>query len=300
MKIGFIGLGAMGKPIAANLVKGGLDVTVHNRSQGKVQDLVALGATAGTSPANVTQGADVVMTCLQGAETVREVVCGPNGVLSAARPGLIVVDHSTIGPEPARAIAAECAAKGVIYLDAPVSGAGPVAWSGNLTIMVGGDAAAYQTVLPALQKAGKHIFHTGGVGSGNITKLINNLMLNTNLAATMEALVLGAKLGVDLDALWGAVRTASGASTQWEKVTPNLLARRFTPPTGAIANFTHGEANIKALAIAAGSPTPMFDAACTLWQAALAMGLGPEDPTAAIKVLEAQAGVQVRGKDAPA
>lgn len=299
MRIGFIGLGAMGMPIAANYVKAGFDVRVHNRSQGKVQQMVARGATAGVSPADVARDSELVMTCLQGADTVRDVLLGPDGALATAAPGLIVVDHSTIGPEPAKALAAACAERGVVYLDAPVSGAGPVAWAGNLTIMVGGDAAAAAKVRPVLEKTAKQVFHTGGVGSGNITKLINNLLLNTNLAATMEALVLGAKLGVDLQALWEAVRTASGASTQWEKVTPNLLERRFTPPTGAIRNFTHGQANIRALAAGAGSPTPMFDTACTLWDAALAMGLGDEDPTAAIKVLEASAGVEVHGPTTP-
>lgn len=297
MRIGFIGLGLMGKPIATNLVKDGLDVVVHNRSQGKVQELVALGATAGTSPRHVAEQCDIVLLCLQGGETVELVLAGLDGVLEAARPGLIIADHSTIGPGAAKRVAGICAAKGVTYLDAPVSGTGAVAWSAGLTIMVGGDRAAYEQVQPYIAKAAKYTFHTGPVGSGNIAKMSNNLMLNTNQAATMEALVLGAKLGVDLEALYEVVGTASGDSRQWQKVTPGILRRDFTP-SATIASFTHGEENVKALADSVGAPTPMFDTASKLWHDALAMGLGAEDPTAAIKVLEQRAGVEVRGRQA--
>ncbi len=297
MRIGFIGLGLMGKPMAVNLVKAGLPVTVHNRSQSKVDELVSMGAERGISAAQVAASADVVMTCLAGVETVREVITGAGGVLEGAHQGLILVDHSTVPPEAARELAERCAAKGVTYLDAPVSGTGAIVARGELTIMVGGDEAAFEQVLPVLRIVGKQVYRMGPVGTGNTTKLINNLMKDINLAGTLEGLMLGASLGVDLDALFEVVKAASGGSRQWERAAPDVLKRDFTP-TSMVRNLARTQGVIKTLAESAGAPTPMFDTARRLWQEALEAGLGGEDSSAAIKVLERKAGKEARGKGA--
>ena len=227
MDIGFVGLGMMGKPMAVNLLKAGHNVTVVNRSQGKVQELAGMGATPGGSPADAARGAEVVGLCLVGDAVVESVLCGENGVLAGAVPGTIVLDHSTVHPEFARQMEEACAARGVTYLDAPVSGTGDVAWGGRLTVMVGGDAAAFERTRPALDAVSANARFMGPVGSGNMAKLLNNMVKDINQLGVLETFVLGAKQGLDCGLLFHVMRKGASVSRQLERILPKILDRSF-------------------------------------------------------------------------
>ena len=293
MRIGFVGLGMMGKPIAVNLVKAGHDVTVVNRSQGKVQELAAMGARAGAVPADAARGAEIVALCLVEEETVERILCGPDGVLSAVEPGAVVLDHSTVHPEFARRMAGACAAQGAVYLDAPVSGSGEVAWEGRLTVMTGGDPAAFARVQPVLDAVAANALLLGPVGSGNMAKLINNMVKDINLVAVMEAFVLAAKLGMDCAALFEVMRRASAASRQLERLIPKTLDRTFTQTTYVSTNVKDQE-HTGWLIEQAGLTLPLRNAARDHWRRAADEGLGAADSSEAIRVLEREAGVEVR------
>ncbi len=299
MRIGFVGLGMMGKPIAVNLVKAGHDVTVVNRSQGKVQELAAMGARAGANPADAARDAEVVGLCLVEDEIVERVLCGEAGVLESARPGAIVLDHSTVHPEFAKRMEAVCAERGVVYLDAPVSGSGQVAWDGKLTVMAGGGAAAFEQVRPVLDAISTNALLLGPVGSGNMAKLINNMVKDINLIAVMEAFVLAAKLGMDCGALFEAMRRASAASRQLERLVPKVLDRTFVKTTYVSTNVKD-QAHTGWLIEQAGMELPLRNAARDHWLKAVEQGLGDADSSESIKVLEREAGVEVAAGKLPA
>jgi 3-hydroxyisobutyrate dehydrogenase-like beta-hydroxyacid dehydrogenase len=264
-----------------------------NRSQGKVQEMVERGAKAGTTPSAASADAEVVCLCLTGEETVETVLTGADGVLAGARPGTIVVDHSTIHPEAARKMGAACAAKGVAYLDAPVSGTGKVAWDARLTIMCGGEQAAFDRVQPVLEPVSANRYLVGPVGSGNITKLINNMIGDINQIAIMEAFVLAAKLGIEQDALLDVLRTASANSRQLERIGPKIVARDFTP-TSSLGGHVHGQALMGWLCEQAGIRLPLREVAEAFWKRGVEAGLGPGDPVKGITLLEADAGLEVK------
>ena len=294
MKVAFIGLGMMGKPMAINLVKGGIDLTVVNRSQGKVQELAAMGAHAGESAASAAANADVAALCLADESTIEAVLLGERGVLSTIRKGSIVLDHSTVHPEFAKRMAASCAESGVTYLDAPVSGTGQVAVDGKLTIMVGGDADAYERIQPVLAPVSVRSFLMGPVGSGNMTKLINNMIGDINQIAVMEAFALGAGLGMDMRALFEALRSASANSRQLERIGPKLLERNFAQ-TSTLGGHVRGQERMAWLCEQAGLQLPLREVAEDFWRRGVEAGLGPADPVKAITMLEAESGVEVRG-----
>ena len=293
LKLAFIGLGMMGRPIAENIVKAGFDVTVVNRSQGKVQELAAMGARAGTSPAHAAADADIVVLCLSGEQTIDQVMRGDDGVLSAAKPGAIVLDHSTVNPDFARELAASCAAKGVAYLDAPVSGTGQVAWDGKLTVMVGGDAEAFARVRPELDAVSAQALLMGPVGSGNLAKLMNNMTADVYQIGIMEAFVLAAKLGMDVGALFEVMRTASASTRQIGRIGPKILDRQFIQ-TSRLSGHVRGQEIMGMLAKQAGVRLPLREVVEDVWRRAEAAGLGPGDPTKAVTLYEQAAGVEVR------
>jgi 2-hydroxy-3-oxopropionate reductase len=196
-RIGFIGLGLMGKPMAKNLLKAGYPVTVFNRSPAPMDELAAAGARLATSPMHLAQECDVVLTCVSDSPDVEMVVLGENGVLAGARPGLLYIDNSTIAPAMARKVYAALKAKGVAALDAPVSGGDIGAQQGTLSIMVGGDVAAFERALPILQAIGKTIIHVGEAGAGQVTKACNQIVVALTVQGVAEALMLAKQSGVD-------------------------------------------------------------------------------------------------------
>ncbi len=228
-KIGFIGLGVMGKPMSRNLIKAGYSLVVHNRSQAAVQELVAEGAATASSPAAVAEQCDRIFTMLPNSPQVREVLLGEKGVIKTARPGTVVIDTSSIAPVAVREIAGELARKQVAMLDAPVSGGQAGAVAGTLSIMVGGDEAVFDACKPLLDTVGSSVVRIGGIGAGNVAKLVNQTIVAINVAAIAEALTLAAKAGVDQTAVFKAIRGGSAASRMLEIKGPFMLARKHEP-----------------------------------------------------------------------
>jgi 2-hydroxy-3-oxopropionate reductase len=205
-KIGFIGLGIMGKPMSRNLMKAGHELVVYDIRPEPVEELVAEGAARGSSPRDVAARSEIVITMLPDGPEVEQVILGPDGVLEAARPGLIVVDMSSISPVVAQKVGEESKKRGVEFLDAPVSGGEPGAINATLAIMVGGEQATFEKVLPIFQAMGKTITLTGPVGAGNVTKLANQIIVALNIAAVGEALVLATKAGVNPEVVFNAIK----------------------------------------------------------------------------------------------
>jgi len=213
LNVGYIGLGLMGKSIARNLLKAGFPLLVHNRSRGAVDELVGEGATAADSPKEVAEQVDVIFTNLPDTPDVEKVVLGPNGILEGAHDGLIYIDNSTIKPASARMIAEKLAAKHVLALDAPVSGGDIGAKNGTLTIMVGGDASALETVMPIFMAMGKTVTHVGEAGAGQVAKAANQIMVAAQMVAMGELLVFSKKAGVDPRKVVDAIK--GGAAQCW-------------------------------------------------------------------------------------
>ena len=231
-QIGFIGLGVMGRPMAGHLLAAGHRLTVHNRSRAASDDLVAAGATAGNSPADVARQSDIVITMVPDTPDVESVIAGPGGVLEGIRPGAVVIDMSSISPEATRKLAARVAVAGATMLDAPVSGGEIGAKSATLSIMVGGDAAAFERVKPILARMGsaEKIVHVGvEPGSGQICKICNQIAIGGALAGVSEALALARKAGVDASRVRQALLGGFAASRVLEVHGERILTDNFVP-----------------------------------------------------------------------
>jgi len=284
-RIGYIGLGLMGKPIAGNLLKAGYKLTVHSRSRGPVDELCALGAHPADTPRAVAEASDFVFTSLPDSPDVEQVVLGPQGVRQGCRPGMVFVDNSTIKPETARHIAAELAAVGVQALDAPVSGGDVGARAATLAIMVGGPKEAFERVLPVLQSMGKSITHVGESGAGQVAKACNQIMAAATMVAMSELMLLARKAGVDPQSVIEAIR--GGAAQCWtlDVKAPRLLAGERHP--GFKASMMHKDlAIILDTARAFGMPLPMSALNLQLYESMLQMGMGDLDNSAVIGVYE--------------
>jgi 2-hydroxy-3-oxopropionate reductase len=228
MNIGFIGLGIMGRPMVRNLLKAGYTLAIYDR-YAKFDDLVALGAKAATSCKEVAAQSELIITMLPNSPNVREAVLGQDGVLDGARPGTILVDMSSIAPGAAQEICASVAAKGIVMLDAPVSGGEPKAIEGTLAIMVGGEEKAFETVKPVLEKMGSSVVHVGAIGAGNVTKIANQIIVALNIAAVSEAFVLATKAGVKPEAVFNAIKGGLAGSTVMNAKMPMILDGNFKP-----------------------------------------------------------------------
>ncbi len=228
-KVGFIGLGIMGKPMLRNVLKGGHSVVAFNKSAAAVDEVVKNGAERGASCKDVAARSEIVITMLPDGPEVEQVVLGPDGVLAGAHPGLILIDMSSISPLVSQKTGAACAEKGVAFLDAPVSGGEPKAIEGTLAIMVGGDQAIYEKALPLLQLMGSSVVLAGGVGAGNVTKLANQIMVACNIAAMSEALVLADRCGVDSEVVFNAIKGGLAGSAVLNAKAPMVIARNFKP-----------------------------------------------------------------------
>jgi 2-hydroxy-3-oxopropionate reductase len=227
--IGLIGLGIMGRPMGRNLLKAGYALTVHDVDRRAVDELVADGATAGTSPRDVAATTDVLITMLPDSPQVSEVYAGPDGAFEALRPGWLAIDMSSIAPATARELAARAAAAGAEMLDAPVSGGDKGAIAGTLSIMVGGSEAAFERALPILQAMGKTIVHVGPAGAGQVVKVCNQVVVAVVIEAVSEALVLGAKSGVDPARIADVLQGGLAQTKVLELRRENMLSGRFDP-----------------------------------------------------------------------
>jgi 3-hydroxyisobutyrate dehydrogenase/2-hydroxy-3-oxopropionate reductase len=297
MPLGFIGLGKMGRPMTVNLLRAGYPVTVHNRSRGVVDELAREGARPAGSPAEVARASQLVFTCLPTPEAVETVVLGPQGILEAGVPDLIVVDCSTVNPELSRRLHTAAAERGAGFLDAPVSGGPPGAESATLTIMVGGDEAVYDRALPALRTVGVNVHYAGPSGSGSVVKIVNQLLTAVNTAAVAEAVVLGSRAGVAADVLYEVIRTSYGGSRMFERAMPRIMERDFEPGGPIelllkdleIIHDVGRDLNVRLLLSAVVQE---------LFKEGRALGFGAEDMAAVVKPLERIAGVEVRGRGA--
>lgn len=226
--IGFIGLGIMGKPMAKNLLAGGLSLVVYDVVSAAVDEVVAAGAAKGTSPKDVAEKSDIVVTMLPNSPHVREVVCGKNSILEGTKKGQIVVDMSSIAPLASRELGAMLAEKGAEMLDAPVSGGQEKAEKGTLAIMVGGSEASYEKVKDILALMGKSTL-VGELGAGQTTKLVNQTIVAINIAAVAEGMAFAKKAGVDPEKVFQAIRGGLAGSQCMEDKAPRMFEGRYNP-----------------------------------------------------------------------
>lgn len=227
MKVGFIGLGTMGLPMTRNLIQKGWEVVVLSRSRGPIEEAISLGATEADSPADLASKVDVVLTCLPMPDVIEEIYLGEEGILAGAKAGMILADHSTVGPELNRKIASRASEKGAAYLDAPISGGPMGAAAGTLAIMAGGEKEAFERVLPIFEAMGRHIVHLGPTGSGSVVKLINNTLVAVHTAALSEAFIAGAKAGISSKQLHEVLKASTGHSFMMDRVVPLIEKRDF-------------------------------------------------------------------------
>jgi 2-hydroxy-3-oxopropionate reductase len=292
-RIGCIGLGLMGKPMAISLLKAGFPVVVHNRSRNVVLELVEAGAQEAGDARSVAEASDVVITNLPDSDDVESVVLGTNGVIEGIRKGMLFIDNSTIKPESSRKIAARLADVGVSALDAPVSGGDVGAKAGTLAIMVGGPKEAFDRAMPVLQAMGKTITHVGDSGAGQVAKACNQVMVAAQMVALGELLLLAQKSGVDPRRVVEAIR--GGAAQCWAlDVKPDRLVAGERSP-GFKAQMMHKDLNIVLdTARAYGLPLPGTAVNHQLFRAMLQMGMDDLDNSAVIGVLEVLAGDTLR------
>jgi 2-hydroxy-3-oxopropionate reductase len=287
--IGFIGLGIMGRPMARNLLKAGYTLVVHSRSRGPVDEIVKAGATAAGSPRDVAAQCDVLITMLPNSPDVEQVALGPGGIIEGARRGLVFADMSTISPIVSQKIGKALEAKGVAVLDAPVSGGEKGAIDGTLSIMVGGDKAVFERVLPVFQAMGKTITLLGPLGLGGFTKLANQIIVAVNLTALAEALTLGKKAGLDRELLLTALAGGLAGSKCLEQKKPNYVANTYNP--GFKIDLHYKDLGlIMESARALGVPLPTTAVVQELFNALRVKGRGGLDHSGVITLLEDLAG----------
>jgi len=299
--IGFIGLGVMGRAMSRNLLGAGYKVVVYDIAPEAVENAVAAGAERGESPKDVASRTDIIITMVPDAADVEQVLMGCDGVLEGARPrgrprgrpGVIVIDMSSVSPMASRKFSAACERKGVDFLDAPVSGGEPKAIDGTLAIMVGGRKEILDRALPVLQAMGATVTLTGPVGSGNITKLANQIMVAGNIVAMGEALVLAAKAGVDPEVVFNAVRGGLAGSTILDAKAPMLYSRDFKP--GARISLHEKDLrNALHTAESLGVPLPFTSMAQQMMRALMNTSRGDLDHAALVQFTEHLAQVEVR------
>jgi 2-hydroxy-3-oxopropionate reductase len=292
LKVGYIGLGLMGKSMARNILKAGFPLFVHNRSHAAVDELVAEGAKAASTPAVVAAQVDIVFTNLPDTPDVEKVVLGERGIIEGAHEGLIFVDNSTIKPASARMIAEKLSVKNVLTLDAPVSGGDIGAKNGTLTIMVGGDASALKKAMPVFQSMGKTITHVGEAGAGQVAKAANQIMVAAQMVAMGELLVFSKKAGVDPRKVVEAIKAGAAQCWSLDVKPPRLFDGNREPGFKAYMQ-------LKDLGIVLDTakeydiPVSATMANTSLFQQMIDDGMGDLDNSAVVGVIEKLAGVEI-------
>ncbi len=292
-KIGFIGLGIMGKPMAKNLLKAGYSLVVYDVVADAVKELAEAGAHTGTSPKDVAQKSEIIITMLPNSPHVKEVVLGVNGVLDGAKPGTILVDMSSIAPLVSKEVYEKARQKGVIMLDAPVSGGEPKAVNGTLSIMVGGPEEAFKEVEKLLLSMGSSAVLVGETGSGNVTKLANQIIVALNIAAMSEAMVLATKAGVDPEKVFQAIRGGLAGSTVLDAKAPMVLARNFNPGFRIELHIKDLQ-NALDTAHGIGVPIPLTSQVMEILQALKVDGKEKDDHSSIVQYYEKLAQIEVK------
>ncbi|KAB7672644.1 2-hydroxy-3-oxopropionate reductase [Bacillus sp. B1-b2] len=293
-KVGFIGLGIMGKPMALNLIKAGHQVAVNDLNKDAVQALLKAGAVFGETPRRIAEESEIIITMLPASHHVQSVVLGENGILAGAKEGSIIIDMSSITPAVSKALAEEAAKQGVGFLDAPVSGGEPKAIDGTLAIMVGGKEDVFEAAKPILLDVGKDITLVGDSGCGVTAKLANQIIVNLNIAAMSEALVLAAKAGIDIEKMYQAIRGGLAGSAVLDAKVPLILERNFKPG-GTIAINMKDITNVMDTAHEIGVPLPLSSHLLEIFHALKVDGKLMDDHGGIVQHYEKLANVKVGG-----
>ncbi|MCC6260556.1 MAG: NAD-binding protein [Anaerolineales bacterium] len=292
LRVGYIGLGLMGKPMARNILKAGFPLAVHNRSRGAVDELVAEGAKAANSPREVAEQADLIFTNLPDSPDVEKVALGEDGILAGGHSGLIVADNSTIQPVVARRIAQKLKEKDIFFLDAPVSGGDVGAKNATLTIMVGGEAEALEKAMPVLQTMGRAITHVGDSGAGQVAKAANQIMVAAQMVAMGELLVFSKKAGVDPRKVVDAIK--GGAAQCWalDVKTPRLFAGNRNPGFKAYMQLKDMKIVLET-AKEYAIPLSATEENTKFFELMIEQGMRELDNAAVVGVIEKLAGVEI-------
>ena len=290
MKVAFIGMGTMGVGMAKNILAAGHEVTVHNRTREKEEGLAAEGAVRAASPKEAAAGAEIIVICVSDTPDVEGIVLGDEGVIHGAPQGSIVVDMSTISPAATRRMAEMLAEKGVGMLDAPVSGGSEGAQNGTLSIMVGGEAAAFKRALPILETMGKTITHIGAIGAGQVTKAINQIVIAGTYLTMAEGLTIGMKAGLDMEKVLQAI--GGGAASSWVLHNRGQNVINNTYPLGFRLSLHHKDLNI-ALETARelGATLPATALAAQIENGLIERGFGDDDVSAIARAIREQSGL---------
>ncbi len=290
--VGVIGLGKMGKPMTRNLLRAGFDIVVHNRSKAAVGELVEAGAVDGKDPETVAGQCDVIITSLPDPASVRAVYLDSDGLADHARSGQVFIDTSTVDPGLSRELNERMSEKGAAFLDAPVSGGVAGAEAGTLTIMVGGEAEAFQRATAVLEAIGQRLHHVGPSGAGTVIKLANQLLVGINMAAVAEAMVLGVKAGADPEKMLEVLSTSFGGSRMLDRGVPLIVDRQFAGAT-PVDLIRKDLGLIADLADELGVPLATGNQARAVFDQAHDADHGAEDMTAIVIEIERIAGVEV-------
>ncbi|WKY44921.1 2-hydroxy-3-oxopropionate reductase [Eubacteriaceae bacterium ES2] len=293
--VGFIGLGIMGKPMAKNLLNKGVALMINDLNQDAVNELTKLGAKAG-SLTEIGEKCPVIFTILPNGAIVQAVLFNDNGVSATIKKGSIVIDMSSVTPVESHTCADELAKKGVTFLDAPVSGGEPKAIDGTLAFMVGGDQKSFDTIMPYFGKMGANALLVGGTGSGSVTKLANQVIVNLNIAAVSEALVMATKAGADPELVYKAIRGGLAGSTVLDAKAPLMIDRQFAPG-GKISINLKDIKNVMTTAHAIDVPMPMSSQLLEIMQALKVDGHNDDDHGGIVQYFEKLAQVEVRRKE---
>ncbi|WP_319478815.1 2-hydroxy-3-oxopropionate reductase [uncultured Draconibacterium sp.] len=294
-KIGFIGLGVMGKPMSLNLIKAGYSLMVFDINQDSVNEVVSRGAERGNSPNHIGESCEIIITMLPNSPQVETVIAGENGVMEGAKPGSVIIDMSSISPITATKISAIAAEKGVEMIDAPVSGGEPKAIDGTLSIMAGGKEDVFDSIKDILLSMGASAILIGEIGSGNICKLANQIMVALHLAAMSEAMVFAEKAGVDAEKVFQAIRGGLAGSTVLDAKIPLILDRNFKPG-GPIRMHTKDLLNVRDTALEIDAPIPLTTQVMEFMKALKADGKQEDDHGGIIQYWEKLAHVEVKKK----
>jgi 3-hydroxyisobutyrate dehydrogenase-like beta-hydroxyacid dehydrogenase len=293
-KVGFIGLGAMGGPMALNLVKHGFSLVVHDIDAAKLEPLVEAGAAVENSPAAVAAEVERTICMVETTDQAEEVITGDRGIIASAQAGHIVLSMSTIDPFAARRFARRLRERGIAMLDAPVSGGTVRAISGELSVIVGGAPETYAACEDLFRAMGKNLFHVGALGHGLAMKLLNNMLGQVQTVAIAEALVFGVKAGLDPHKIYEVIRASTGNSVQFENRVPRMLRRDFAP--GGTIDISYKDQELETgFAKRLGVPLLLANLSQQVYQMGRAQGLNKEDGSAIIKVFEQLAGVKIGG-----
>ncbi|RKQ39301.1 2-hydroxy-3-oxopropionate reductase [Enterobacter sp. R1(2018)] len=292
LKVGFIGLGIMGRPMSKNLIKAGYSLVVADHNAEAIADVVAAGAATAATPKDIAGLCGVIITMLPNSPHVKDVALGENGIIEGAKPGTVFIDMSSIAPLASREISEALKAKGIAMLDAPVSGGEPKAIDGTLSVMVGGDKAIFDKYYDLLKAMAGSVVHTGDIGAGNVTKLANQVVVALNIAAMSEALVLATKAGVNPELVFQAIRGGLAGSTVLEAKAPMVLDRNFRPGF-RIDLHIKDLANALDTSHGVGAQLPLTAAVMEMMQALRADGQGNDDHSAIACYYEKLAKVEV-------